>query len=305
MINRTKKDGLSRWLSFFVPMIFPAVFFESGLFLVLSPLPLFILTLKNKSWVTLVALFTNVTFLYSVHPQSWNILILAFAFWTSVGVLFPLLIIKTGKVLKSSTVIFLLILTMILAYSFLAAQQASLSVVDFYREQIDASLKILGAADNNPLKKIIEDQGYSTVIKQILGELPSAILVTIVFILWINLLFASRFLGDFLSKHFWEKFKLSDAIVWPTLISAAAYIFGQHAIQLVGLNGIKFFLALYALQGLSIISFLLNRYRVMGFFRALVIITIILMAIPLVISLGFFDQWFDFRKKFGQSLKTK
>lgn len=300
--NGTKKDGLVQWLSFFVPMVFPAIFFESGILLLLSPLALLILTLKSRVWVTGIALVTNLALLYSISRSPEN-LMGALALWLLVGALLPAFIIKTGNVLKSAAWVYGLGALIILGFSLYASQKAGTNIIEYYRAQIESSLQLLSQTPNNPLKKVIEDQGFGTVTKQILGELPSAVMISMIVTLWLNLLFASRLMPGFLSKQFWGKFKLPEWLVWPTLGFAALFIFGQHAIQTVGLNGLKFFLALYALQGLSIISFLLNKFRVGGLFRALVVVTIILMGIPLVVGFGFFDQWFDFRKKFGQSLK--
>jgi uncharacterized protein YybS (DUF2232 family) len=79
------------------------------------------------------------------------------------------------------------------------------------------------------------------------------------------------------------------------------FIWTEHAPYYIGLNGMKILLILYGFQGLSVMSFLLNHYKMMGFLRALIFSLAIFVAMPLVLCLGFFDLWFDFRRKFVQS----
>ena len=60
-------------------------------------------------------------------------------------------------------------------------------------------------------------------------------------------------------------------------------------------------MAIYALQGLSVLSFFFEAWNVRGLFRALIMVAGVLFMMPLVLSLGFFDLWFDFRSKIRQS----
>jgi uncharacterized protein YybS (DUF2232 family) len=69
----------------------------------------------------------------------------------------------------------------------------------------------------------------------------------------------------------------------------------------VSLNVFKFLMAIYALQGLSILAFAFDAWRVRGGFRALIYLLAVFFMMPLLLSLGFFDLWFDFRGKFRQS----
>ena len=69
----------------------------------------------------------------------------------------------------------------------------------------------------------------------------------------------------------------------------------------VGRNVFKFLMAIYAIQGLSVLSYFFNLWRVRRIFRILGYLIGVLMMTPLVLSLGFFDLWFDFRSKFRQS----
>ena len=69
----------------------------------------------------------------------------------------------------------------------------------------------------------------------------------------------------------------------------------------VAVNLFRFLMAIYAIQGLSILSFFFDVWNVRGVFRGLAFLAGVLLMMPLLLSLGFFDLWFDFRSKFRQS----
>jgi uncharacterized protein YybS (DUF2232 family) len=108
-------------------------------------------------------------------------------------------------------------------------------------------------------------------------------------------------LKGFLSKAFWTRYRTPDWLVWPTLACGALYLFTDHAPYLIGLNGFQLFMTLYALQGYSILSFFFHRLEMHDFLKFILYALVFFLALPLVVALGFFDLWFDFRRKFGQT----
>lgn len=68
-------------------------------------------------------------------------------------------------------------------------------------------------------------------------------------------------------------------------------------VSLPALNLFKILMAVYAIQGLAIMAFLFHSFKVPGFLRPLGYVIAVLVLLPLVISLGFFDLWFLFREK--------
>jgi uncharacterized protein YybS (DUF2232 family) len=153
---------------------------------------------------------------------------------------------------------------------------------------------------NSPVKKLVEDQGRDGLFRQLMTELPSGLLIALLLSLWVNLLFASQILPGFLSKSFWTRFRNPEWLIWPTLASAALFAFGEHAPYFIGLNLFKVLMVFYGLQGLSILAFLMSRHGIEGLGRILIFSVALFLALPLLLALGFFDLWFDFRKKFGQ-----
>jgi hypothetical protein len=199
--------------------------------------------------------------------------------------------------------LFLAFLYMILMFTgalAFRAHEIGLGVIEFLRSEISIGMDHLIHLPNSPVKKLVEEQGRDGLFRQLMTELPSGVLIALLLSLWINLLFASQMVRGFLSKSFWSRFKNPEWLVWPTLASAALYAFGEHAPYYIGLNLFKLLMVFYAFQGLSILGFLMNRHEIAGLGRILIFSVALFLALPLVLALGFFDLWFDFRRKFGQ-----
>jgi|GEM_PF-2447546 len=280
------------------PFFLSFLLFQTPLFMVVSPVPLFILTLRNRTWVSFAALASNLAILTTLSDP--KALWVAAFFWLGVGILFPLLIRKTGRVQLSAGLSYLfLIQVLILALVYLG-MQAGLGPIEYVRHEVSQIMDELILNPQGAMKDLIASEGRDGLYRKIMTELPSGILISILISLWVNLLFASQLLRGFLSKTFWSRFKNPEWLVWPTLAATALYAFCDQAPYLIGLNGFKLFMVLYGLQGLSILSFFLNRAGIQGFLRTALYGVALFLGSPLLVSAGFFDLWFDFRKKFGQ-----
>jgi hypothetical protein len=143
----------------------------------------------------------------------------------------------------------------------------------------------------------------------LLIELPSGIVVFGIILIWANLVTVLRLnagriresLG--LDSAFFKRWKAPEILLWPTIVGAALMLFAASGTvgATVGINLFKCLMAVYAIQGLSILSFIFDAWHIRGFFRSAAFIMAVFLMMPLVLSLGFFDTWFDFRSKFRQS----
>jgi len=183
----------------------------------------------------------------------------------------------------------------------LLAHKQGLGPVDYVRSQLNLELERVMLIPDHPFQKWVEEMGKTELIRKVMTELPSLAMISIIICYWFNLLLAFRTLPGFLSRAFWGAYRNPEWLVWPTLLSAGLYIYGEHAPYYIGMNSLKVLLVFYGFQGLSIVTFFLNRRQIFGFFRALIYGVLIFIASPFAFALGFFDLWFDFRRKFGQS----
>lgn len=288
-----------RGIARIAPFLMSAVFYNSSIFVFISPLPLFILTLRNHLLMSLLALMTNLAFL-SLTTDPFELYV-AGGLWVGVGILFPIMIRKLGKIHQSFGISFLFLVGLLVAGLYIQARHAQTDIIEYVRSQVSMRMDQLISFPDSPFKQFVEEQGRDELFHKVMTEVPATILALLVFCLWINLLFASQLVRGFLSKAFWATYRNPEWLVIPTLICGGLYVFAEHAPYYIGLNGLKLVMVFYAMQGLSIISHILNRYKILGIGRMIVFVVAILIAPPLVLSLGFFDLWFDFRKKFGHS----
>ena len=296
--NSNQRGAIWIFIASIAPFFLPAISFESAIFALVSPIPLFVLTLKNRLGVSLLALASNTVLVALIAPR--NEALAALALWMTVGVFFPYLIRKLGRIKASFVLSLLLAVSLIFGTLSYFAHKSGSDVIAYTKSEISSLIDTLSTYPDNPLKPAIEEHGRDAVQKQIVTELPSGIVIGLIMTLWINLLFASRLIPHFLSKGFWSNYRNPEWLVWPTLVFAALFSFTDHALYYIGLNGMKILIVFYGFQGLSILSHLLNRYKIGGLGRALIFSIAVFVVMPVVLSLGFFDLWFDFRKKLSQ-----
>lgn len=89
--------------------------------------------------------------------------------------------------------------------------------------------------------------------------------------------------------------------VWPTLVSGFGWIVFTGGVSDFCWNFLKFSMAIYALQGLAILGCVFDIWGLRGFVRGLGFFLVLSVMLPLLLALGFFDLWFDFRSKLRQS----
>jgi uncharacterized protein YybS (DUF2232 family) len=161
--------------------------------------------------------------------------------------------------------------------------------------------KSLGDADSaNPLQT-------DELRDDLLVEIPSAILVFALVLVWANLVVLLRLNPRGLRERLGldlavlRRWKAPEWLVWPTIVAGGLTLLDRGWPSDVALNAFKFLMAVYAIQGLSILAFFFDVWNVRGLFRSLLYVVAVMLMMPLLLSLGFFDLWFDFRGKLRQS----
>ena len=132
--------------------------------------------------------------------------------------------------------------------------------------------------------------------------IPALVVASTFFISWASLLLAkpilvsrNLFYPDFGSLNLW---KAPESLVWGIIGCGLLVLFPNKALKIVGLNGILILLTTYFFQGIAIVSFYFEKKRFPRMLRIVLYSLIALQQIMLlvVIGLGFFDMWLNFRK---------
>ncbi len=143
----------------------------------------------------------------------------------------------------------------------------------------------------------------------LLNQVPSGIVILIVFTIWLNSILVGRLeklLGwkapgqthIFKSKEL-RKWKLPDATVWLALSSVAGSFFDIQPVWMhwVATNTFNVVVMLYFFQGLAIVVDLFAIKKVAPFWRTIAYLFIFSQLFLMVAFLGFVDLWLTFRDR--------
>lgn len=182
-------------------------------------------------------------------------------------------------------------------------QQVIASSVDKVAEDIER-YKAQNRQVSNDLERILVDP--QTTKRNIFNELPSVLGIVFLLLSAANFLLMTRLnpmhvrevLG--LPKNFFRRWKASDHMIWPTLAAGFCLVVEMPYLSTIALNVFKILMTVYAIQGLAILSAFFESWRLRPSLKPLCYGLAVAVLLPLVISLGFFDLWFDFRNKFNK-----
>ena len=89
--------------------------------------------------------------------------------------------------------------------------------------------------------------------------------------------------------------------VWLLMVGMACYLLGDHIgtfFKFVGGNLLYCMGVFYFFQGFGILVDFLMYAKIVGILRTIFIITAVVMGLKLIVLLGIFDMWFNFRRFF-------
>lgn len=141
------------------------------------------------------------------------------------------------------------------------------------------------------------------IVEMMLRLLPGLLLLSFAFIVLVNLLYLGRRFPERRAQWFalenLREWKAPEPLVWA-LIACGFVLFlpGTGWLGTVALNLLLVLGACYFAQGLAVIAFFFNKNNVPRFLRGLTYVLIIFQQIftLLVVGLGLFDLWGDFRR---------
>jgi uncharacterized protein YybS (DUF2232 family) len=140
-------------------------------------------------------------------------------------------------------------------------------------------------------------------IQQVLVTIiPALVSASTLFVAWVSILLAKPVLinrslnyPDFGPLNQW---KAPEYLVWGVIGCGLALFLPHTAIRVIGINGLLILMTVYFFQGIAIVSFYFDKKRLPRFVRVFLYTLIALQQLILlvVIGLGFFDLWVNFRR---------
>ena len=132
--------------------------------------------------------------------------------------------------------------------------------------------------------------------------IPALVVSSTFFISWTNLLLAKPLLKS--RELFYPSFgplklwKAPEYLVWGIIGCGLILLLPNKTIKILGLNGLLILMTIYFFQGIAIVSFYFEKKKFPRMLRFVLYSFIALQQVILliVIGLGFFDMWLNFRK---------
>jgi len=286
-----------------IPFAMSAFFFLSGFFAIFSPLPLILMNLRwGRKWALLGTL-TNAALvavaggLFSLGLYGVFILSLSWALAEALR--------RVRKIEIAGLWGWLSIVAAALLLALGYAQFRSVNPWIEFQSHLSTLVQYLG--QSMPSGNGMSGAELEEWKQNILVEFPSAVAIFSMVLVWASLVVVVRANPNGLRERlgldpaFTRKWKAPEFLIWPTIASFSLVLVDFGVASDVGLNVFKFLMAIYAIQGLSILAFFLDAWGLRGPFRWAAYVISVFLMLPLLLSLGFFDLWFDFRAKFRQS----
>ena len=136
----------------------------------------------------------------------------------------------------------------------------------------------------------------------LLRIIPALAIASTLFVAWTSLLISRPLLKsrdlyypDFGPLNLW---KPPEHLVWGVIGCGLVLLIPSGSVKLIGLNGLIMLMAVYFFTGIAIVSFYFERKRFPRLLRIFLYSLIALQqfVLILIIGLGFFDVWLNFRK---------
>ena len=167
------------------------------------------------------------------------------------------------------------------------------------RGAISAGLKQFGSS--SPETRELESKLLDTV-PLIVRIMPGVLMACTLGICWLNLLVSLRYCraaaNEFCDREKLILWKAPERIVWFVIASGLILLLPVGDLKLAAINLLIVTGTIYFLQGVAIVAFYLERWKLPVYVKGFVYAVVFLqqLASMATVALGLFDVWFDFRK---------
>jgi len=296
------------WWMKLLPFFMSAILFLSAFFCIFAPVPVAALFFRSGRKAAWLAVFTNSALVFvaggGVSASIYFIFIAALALVMSE------LFLRKKSIEKTAVYTLLAIAALSAAGIGAYSRYYHVSPARELKQQVstlvDSLAQQMKQADTSSSNRL-EPADLEEWKESVMTQFPSVLGIFALVLVWANIVVLLRAnpaavrtnLG--LGADFVRKWKAPEFLIWPTIASGALLLFDAGPISLVAMNVFRFLMAIYAIQGISVLGFFFEVWGVRRILRWLGYLIALFLMMPLLLSLGFFDLWFDFRSKFRQS----
>ncbi|MBW2091761.1 MAG: YybS family protein [Deltaproteobacteria bacterium] len=149
---------------------------------------------------------------------------------------------------------------------------------------------------------INQDENLRRLAHLFIRVFPGLTIIGTLLLTWINFMAARLVFArtGMLPPHLanLKKWKAPEFLVWAVILFGFCVVFPVDPVRSIGINGLMVLALVYFFGGLSVVAYWFDQKAVPRFFRVLTYLIIALQQYLglIVVGLGLFDLWFDFRK---------
>lgn len=189
-----------------------------------------------------------------------------------------------------------------LVYSIISATSIIQLVSEYMRKNLELSIELYKNMGMSPDGVGLFSESLEKIHFFLVRIVPALVITSTLFLIWaclviIRPLLVFRNLGypDFGPLNQW---KAPEYLVWAVIGCGLMLLIPDTSLKLLGTNGLLILMTVYFFQGIAIVAFFFNKKRLPRFVRFILYSLIALQQLLLlvVIGLGFFDVWVNFRK---------
>jgi len=139
-------------------------------------------------------------------------------------------------------------------------------------------------------------------ISSMMIVMPGMFMISFITTLWLNILIIRKLLKykgvTIKSIEQLNRYKAPDMLVWLFIGCAMALMIPAGPVKIFGINCLIVLMLVYFFQGIAVVSFFFQQKNTPMALRSFCyfLIAVQVYVLILVIGLGFFDNWIDFRK---------
>ena len=206
----------------------------------------------------------------------------------------------TGKIVLLSGLVVVVIVGLLLAFAYVESGGEMVRLLEQdLQNAISSTLKQLGST--SPETQAVEN-ALLAAVPVIVRTIPGIMISCTLGIGWVNMLVARRYCRALsLQWCLHENLKLWKApefLVWFVIGGGGMLLLPWGGLSMLGLNLLIVLGTVFFLQGLAIVSFYFEKWKMPLLARSLIYAVLFLQqfASMLTALVGLFDIWFDFRK---------
>jgi uncharacterized protein YybS (DUF2232 family) len=291
-------------LAFLAASLIPLL---GAFFFILTPLPIIYYYSKTGRIQGFAILLVSLFLVAAVLTISGSLANLPLLFMTGFLGLFLSEIFRKNYSIER-TIVYPVTAVLMVWCSFIVIQSLSAGeepwriVEDYIGRNIQESIQFYAQLDIPAEQIDFLKDNFKQITNFFANIFPAIVLVSASFVVWLNVLSAREI---FQRTGMWcpdfgdlSRWKAPEGLIWLLIASGGLLLIPVSLVRIISLNLVIVCMFPYLLQGLSIISYLFKTKNVHRSFRMLCYFLIFAQQylILLLVAVGVFDLWVDFRK---------